>query len=216
MVSHKRLALLLSICLITTSIVCGQQHMDRSLTRAGALVGGNAYHNPVLGITLVLPGTWQLFDKATQRNLGINSNQAKNNSGCQGPLCGEPEIDIALITKPDQSHVASVFLSAYKLASPYLDRSRYPLRNFAEIMTTGSLSGSGLVPIGGLQSVQLDGKPSYRLLVGRPGEDVTTGFGYVGEAQGYIFLLVGSVSSAKEAPKLQSAIESMTFDRASR
>jgi len=182
---------------------------------AGSLSGGHNYHNSMLGLSLSLPGTWQLFDKTTQRKLGINSNQASSSPGCQGPLCGEPEINVSLITKPEPSNVSTILLSAYKLSPSYLDRTHYPLRNFAETMTMGSLSGSGLSPIGGLQVVQLDGKPSYRLLVGRSGEDVCTGFGYVGESHGYVFLLVGSVSSDTEAPKLRSAIESMKFDHGS-
>jgi hypothetical protein len=215
MMTNSRPALLILLCTIAMSTVRGQ-YGGAASGRAGSLSGGNSYHNSILGLSLTLPGKWQLFDKTTQRKLGINSSQGSSSPGCQGPLCGEPEIDVALITKPEPSNVSTIFLSAYKLSPPYLDRSHYPLRNFAETMTTGSLSGSGLAPIGGLQIVQLDGKPSYRLLVKRSGEDVSTGFGYVGESHGYVFLLVGSVSSGTEAPEIQSAIESMKFDHGSR
>ena len=74
-------------------------------------------------------------------------------------------------------------------------------------MMAGSLGGSDLVPIVAQTAIQLDGKPAYRLLAGKPGENVARIFGYVSEANGYVFLLV---ASAKASPRdLQAAIEAM-------
>jgi len=70
------------------------------------------------------------------------------------------------------------------------------------------MGGSSLAPIGTQSAIQLDGKPAFRLLAGKPGERSPKIIGYVSEANGYLLMLVlASPTSSPEA--LQSAIESM-------
>lgn len=88
----------------------------------------------------------------------------------------------------------------------YLNRSRYPLKWFAGIMLEGSM-GSDLVPLGKQTALQLDGNSAFHLLAAGRGESVPKVLGYVSEARGYVFLLVGA--SQSEPQVLQSAIEAM-------
>ena len=166
----------------------------------GSIARGNTYENPALGMKIALPGS-----------LGLQPGEGRKpapHSDCRGPLCGNPEIDVTIATTPGSIPAYRIFLAGYKLRPPYLDRKHYPLEKLAGVMMTGSLGGSGLVPIGTQTEVRLGGKQGYRLLVGRPGENVTRAFGYVSESNGYIFLLVGS---ALEPTTLESAIEAMTL-----
>gem|GEM_PF-1449864 len=166
----------------------------------GNIVHGNIYRNRALGMTIALPGTLEL-----QPGEGHKS---APHSDCRGPLCGNPEIDVTIATTPGSIPAYRIFLAGYKLKTSYLDRKRYPLGKLAEVMMTGSLGGSGLVPMGAQTAVHLDGKEGYRLFAGRPGENVVRAFGYVSESNGYIFLLVGS---ALEPTALESAIEAMAL-----
>jgi hypothetical protein len=165
----------------------------------GNIVGENVYNNPALGLKIMLPGTWELLPRRTT--------QSTTPSNCRGPLCGHPEIDVTITTKGDSSPTFKIFLSGYKLSLPYQNRDRYPLSKFSEVMMEGSLEGSGLAPIGTQTAIQLDGNPAFRLLAGKPGENVASIFGYVFDDNGYICLLVGSVSGSPH--DLQSAIETM-------
>jgi hypothetical protein len=48
-------------------------------------------------------------------------------------------------------------------------------------MMTGSVGGSGWTPEGEMVSIQIDGRPAYRLLVQNP---LSNGCGYVAESNG--------------------------------
>jgi hypothetical protein len=166
----------------------------------GSVNKENVYINPALGMTLALPGDWEVLEKRVAQSPAPPPD-------CGGPLCGNPEIDVYLATKAHASPACNVMIAGYKLAPQYLDRKRNPLRNFARVMMEGSLQRSGFVPIGAQTAIQLDGKPGFRLLVGNPAEGAVKKFGYVSEANGYVFLLVGWASESSSA--LQSAIEGM-------
>ncbi|MFZ0310644.1 MAG: hypothetical protein WCA76_04890 [Candidatus Sulfotelmatobacter sp.] len=173
--------------------------------KRGTLEDGSVYRNSTLGITVKLPGGWQLREKGVAHGA--------HDSSCTGPLCGDADIDVALAPKGSTSG-RSLYLGAWKLSAEYKNRSRYPLKWFAQIMTSGSLGGSNWVPLGSLSAVQLDRRPAYRLLVAEPGEKEAKGFGYVSESNGYVFLLVGSVGSSADESDLQNAVERLEFSKA--
>ena len=83
----------------------------------------------------------------------------------------------------------------YKVPQRYLDRERYPLKAFAKAMTVDSASGSGWTIDGDLTPIQIDGKPAYRLLAHISDRMVKKkGYIYVGEVNGYVFILIGTTS----------------------
>jgi hypothetical protein len=135
--------------------------------------------------------------------------QPPPDSSCRGPLCGKPEIDEALET--DSLPVQSLFLNGYKLQPEYLNRQRYPLSRFAEVMMQGSLAGSEWVPMGGVSQIQISGRQAYRLLVHDPSRPGKKGFGFVFEANGYVCLLVGTDITPSQS--LLPAVERMTIDK---
>lgn len=198
------IAMLLSI----PSWISGQEPGSNQLQ--GSLSDSHVYKNPALSMTLTLPGEWQSLPKEIKSTLDAN----QKTSSCRGPLCGDPQIDVALITKRESLRSATslrdVFLIAYKLSPPYLDRSRFPLKSFASAMLTGSLGGSGFVPAGDLASLSMDGKPAYRLLARKP-DSAMEEIGYVSESNGYVFMLVCASNPPSGLPELQSAVEKMTI-----
>lgn len=169
----------------------------------GILSDGNTYTNSTLGLQIKLPGSWQLQDRPSAHKAPP--------AGCTGPLCGDADINIALISAGDSAHRCRLFLSAWKLGPQYLNRARYPLKWFANIMLPGSLSQSSWVPLGDMTQVQLDGRSTYRLLVHDPGSNEPRGFGFVTESRGFMMLLVGSASGSSDEPMLQAAIEKLAF-----
>lgn len=189
---------LLCICLIRLGHA---QQNDPTSDLQGSLVGGNVYVNAAIGMRITLPGTWELGRAVPT--------QSKPPSDCSGPLCGNPEINLILRTKADSTPAAKVRLAGYKLSAPYLNRSRHPLSEFADIMLEGSMrSGSDLVPIGGRSAIKLEGKSAYRQAAGMQGETVPKIIGYVSEANGYVFMLVLSLRDSNPQA-FQSAIEAM-------
>jgi len=151
-------------------------------------------------MTINLPGNWRLPQMTTE---------TPSDPSCTGPLCGSPGINAVLESKPGPNPNYRLYLSGWKLPAQYLNRNRYPLKWFAQIMMEGSLGGSGLVPVGERTAVQLGGRPAYRLLAARRGDATPRSLGYVSESNGYVFLLVGA---ARANPQdLQSAIEGMKF-----
>jgi hypothetical protein len=130
-------------------------------------------------------------------------------------LCGAPEINIALKTKPDASAtnaaVSTIFLAGFKLTPQYMDRERYPLINFADSMLSSSVESTDAGSGNSLTAIKLGGRPAYRLLVRDPETETTREAGYVVESNGYILLLVGATSSADDLPRLQSVIEGLKF-----
>jgi hypothetical protein len=166
------------------------------------------YVNAALGMRITLPGTWELGRAIPT--------QSKTPSDCSGALCGNPEINVILRTKAASTPAAMVRLAGYKLSAPYLNRSRHPLSEFADIMLEGSMrSSSDLVPIGGRSTIKLDGRSAYRLAAGMQGETVPKIVAYVSETNGYVFMLVLSVRDSN--PQVfQSAIEAMNLSSTAR
>jgi hypothetical protein len=187
----------------------------------GTMVGENIYTNPALGMTITLPGAWQPFTKDLQQQVGLKPDEAGPERACRGPLCGEPAINISVISKSavsesDSAPIGAIFLQAYKLSAPYLDRKRYPLIKFAEAMTKGNMEGSGWIISGDLTPMRLGERPAYRLLIHapKPGGYEAKGFCYVTESNGYVFLILGSAVDVfpEIPPKLQAAMEGLKFD----
>jgi hypothetical protein len=200
---NKFLILLLPAVLLSSMLLAQVTSVAKDTN--GILSDGNTYQNAILGITLKLPGSWQLREKGVAHSARA--------SGCTGPLCGLPDVNVALDSTASDTHQYHLFLAAWKLDAVYRNRSRYPLQWFAQIMTTGSLGGSGLVPLGDLTAIQLDGRSAYRLLASEAGAKEPRTCGYVSESNGYVLLLVGSATSASDEPRIQTAIELLSFEK---
>jgi len=179
----------------------------------GSIEGGNTYHSSLLQMKISLPGAWHFFDRTMYSTPESKQKEkemvGQNRATCQGPLCGDPEIDVALQT--DTPFVHAIFLTVYQLSPEYRNRQRHPLKTFAKVMTLGSL-GNDWVPEGDLSAIQLDGRPAYRLIVHHKRTTTAKGFVYVADSNGRVFMLLGTAMSEPE--KLQSAIENMKFTNA--
>ena len=199
----KNVALVLLLTVYAAAIVAPQSK-ETPHNPAGSIEGGNKYVNPVLALRVTLPGKWRLMTPAKYAQNGPTAEPAPD-SGCRVPLCGKPDIDAALetVSIPEQT----LFLNAYKLQPEYLNRQRYPLSRFAEVMMQGSLAGSDWVPVGGMSQVQIAGRQAYRLLVHDPSKPRKNGFGLVFESNGYVCLLVGTDITA--AQNLLPAVQDM-------
>lgn len=180
------------------------QANDKPYQPIGSMDGENTYTNPVLGIRVTLPGKWRLM-VPTKYAQNAPSTQPSDPQ-CRGPLCGQPQVDEALETAPVP--VQTLFLNGYKLEPEYLNRERYPLKKFADVMMQGSLAGSDWVPVGGMSELQLAGRRAYRLLVHDPSKPGKKGFGIVFESNGYVCLLVGT--DVTQSQSLLAAVEHMT------
>jgi hypothetical protein len=148
-------------------------------------------------MTINLPGEWRLLDMKSE---------TPNDPSCTGPLCGPPDINAVLESKPGSNGYYRLYLSGWKLSAQYLNRKHYPLEWFAGIMLEGSM-GQDLEPLEKHKALQLDGKPAFRLLMVHRGERTLRVIGYVSEAKGYVFLLVSATPTKPEI--MQSAIEAM-------
>ncbi len=202
----QRISGFLLLCIVFQAFAFAQDAPSTEEKR-GTLSKGNIYNNPVLGLTVNLPGSWQLEQRGAAH--GASS------EGCTGPLCGDPDIDVA-IRADERSPNLDLYLAAWKLSTEYRNRNRYPLKWFAQIMTTGSLGGSNWVPLGSLTEIRIDGRPAYRLLVHAPDTKEAQAAGYVSEANGYVFLLVGHAASSTDEPVLQTSVEAMMFSKSLR
>jgi hypothetical protein len=191
----------LLLCLAFASVGYTDEKQPADNKR-GSIVDGNTYNNPALAMTIKLPGTWHFLEKPV-------SEQPKDPS-CRGPLCGTPEVNVALESRSGTAPLHGIFLAAYKLSPEYLNRQRYPLKKFAEVMLPGSMQGTGWTSQGDLNEIQLDSRPAYRLFGRNLTIESKKGFGYVCESNNYIFMLIGSAYSSPN--DLQSAIENMKFD----
>lgn len=169
-------AFLATWCLLVIAPSLAQNKQPTADLR-GSISGQNTYSNPALGMTINLPGQWQESEEQTE---------TPHDPNCTGPLCGSPDINAALETKAGGNPSYKLYLSGWKLAPEYMNRSRYPLKWFAKIMMEGSLGGSGLVPFGEQTAIQFSRKPAYRLLAARPGDASPRILGYVSEAHGYV------------------------------
>jgi hypothetical protein len=204
MLREIRSLLLVSLCFFS-GLLAYPQDKQPVPDLSGKLVGQNTYENPALGLTITLPGSWRLLAEKS-------SDSHHDDPRCSGPLCGNPEIDVAMQTTPGSDPGYKVSLIGFKLSATYLNRHRYPLKWFAQMMLEGSM-GSELAPTEKQTAIQLDGRPAFRLLMGRPGEKTAIVIGYVSEANGYVFLLVGATPTNPQA--LQLAIEASKFQSAS-
>jgi hypothetical protein len=205
---------LLVLLLLPFLLVAQQKPHPKAADLQGTLTHENTYSNSVLGMTIVLPRKWQVVDEDMRKFIGAGSSSSPQDQNCDGALCNL-QIDVSLITKPGQAPVDYIRLSAYKVPPRYLDRDRYPLQAFAKSMTIDSAPGSGWTIDGDLAAIQIDGKPAYRLL-GHISDRMVKkrGYFYVGEANGYVFMLIGTTSymmNAEPNPKLQAAIENMKY-----
>lgn len=186
----------------------GSQGRNSEPSTDGTIADGHLYKNPVLDMTIVLSGQWQLRHRTSDR--------ARPDSSCRGPLCSNPDINFELVSQPGSTasdSVNSIRLTAFKLSPQYLDRKRYPLNRFAETMMTSSLEGTGIVADGKITNILLDHKPGYRLMAASKSHDEPDVIGYVSESNGYVFLMVAAASSTADLPKLQAAIENMKLSR---
>ena len=176
----------------------------------GTIDGDNVYHNATLQIEVPLPGRWHFFDRtmySTPESKQKEKEKTERNlETCRGPLCGDAEIDTALQT--DTPFVHAIFLTAYSLSSEYQDRKRYPLKRFAQSLTSEATENQW-IPDGDLTEIRLGGRPAYRLMVHHNRTVTAKGFVYVADSNGRVFMLLGTAMSEPE--KLQSAIESMKF-----
>lgn len=197
---HRRKHALVTVCLLLT-LPSWTQTKQPTPDLRGTISEQNSYINPALGMTINLPEQWQMAESKTD---------TPHDPNCSGPLCGSPDINVILETKPAGRPSYKLYLSGWRLSPEYMNRNRYPLRWFAKIMMEGSLGGSGLVPLGEQTAIQFSGKPAYRLLASRPGDTTPRMLGYVSEAHGYVFLLVGAGAVNPEV--LQAAIEGMKFE----
>ena len=203
--------LLCRTCLCVSLAFLGQTPEPKELTEnKGSIEGENTYVNPALKLKILLPGAWHFFDRtmySTPESKQKDKEMIERNRAiCQGPLCGDAEIDVALQTVTPFVH--AIFLTAHQLSSEYQNRQRHPLKRFAEVMGLNSL-GDGWVPEGELTAIQLGGRPAYRLLVHHKQTVTAKGFLYVADSNGRVFMLLGTAMSQPE--KLQTAIENMTF-----
>jgi hypothetical protein len=176
----------------------------------GTIESNNTYHNTILKMEVPLPGPWHFFDRtmysAAESKQREKEMVERNRAACRGPLCGEPEIDVALQT--DAPFVHAIFLTAYRLSPEYQNRERYPLKRFAQVMTSESTNNQW-IPDGELIAIQLGGRPAYRLMLHHSRTVTAKGFAYVADSNGRVFMLLGTAMSEPE--KLRSAIESMRF-----
>ena len=118
-----------------------------------------------------------------------------------------PEVNVALESRSGPAPLYGIFLAAYALSPEYLNRQRYPLKKFVDVMLPGSMQGTGWTPQGDLNAIELNGKPAYRLFARNLTIESKKGFGYVCESNKYIFMLIGSAFSSPN--DLQSAIKNM-------
>ena len=185
-----------------------QPHEPDNKELKGHIFEERIYENSLLGMKITLPGTWQFLEQTS----APNERQAE----CHEPFCNS--FDVALASKIGKLPVRTLFLQAYKPGLPFLDRSRYPLKKFAEAMTIDSMKDSGWLPSGDLTAVDLQGRPAYRLLAHQSypqsnlPENAAVAFAYVTESNGYVFMLLGVEKPSPpggKVPELQFAIENM-------
>jgi len=77
----------LLLCLVFASVGYTDEKQPADNKR-GSIIDGNTYNNPALAMTIKLPGTWHFLEKPVS--------EQPNDPSCQGPLCGTPEVNVAL------------------------------------------------------------------------------------------------------------------------
>jgi len=196
---------------VLLAVIFATQANDKPATpdTKGQFLDENTYNNPTLGLTVKLPGAWEFFTDNAQKVLGVKETPAPPDPSCVGPFC-RADINAALITKAKPVPVASIFLTAYRIAPEFQDRRRYPLKQFAESMMTASVGGSGWTIDGELTPIKLDGRPAFRLLVQQMS---SKGCGYVAESNSHVFMIIGVAPRTipEKFGQIQDALEKMKF-----
>jgi len=179
----------------------------------GTIDGQNTYLNPALGLTIRLPGQWYFFDRTShsspEQKQKEKEMEEQARANCTGALCGPGDIDVALRSPAGpMPPVYAIYIGGHKLSAEYQNRERHPLKEFARIMSLGSLGGNW-IPEGELTAIQMGGRPGYRLIVHNKNRSSAKGFLYVAESNGQVFMLLGTALGEAEA--LQSALEKLTL-----
>jgi len=209
----------MNACLIFLTLlqvaVSAQQSSVPGTDANGNLSAGHVYYNPVLGIIITLPGTWQFL----QVDPSAAERQKMQASQCTGAFCYR-DINVVLTARLDQSsHIRTLILLGYKLQPPYLDRDRYPLKDLAETITRNTQLFAGVSPSGELTPIQLQRRPAYRLmLLGHSDVGNIRAVAYVSESNDHVFVLIareeGVMSGVAELAELQAALEKTEFSSA--
>jgi hypothetical protein len=173
----------------------------------GNIEGENIYRNatPQMKISA---GVWRFFDRTMYSTPKAKQKQkekemvGQSRAVCQAPLCGDPEIDVALQTTTPFVH--AIFLTAYPLSPEYQNRQRHPLKRLAEVMGLANLGGR--VTEDELTAIQLGGKPAYGLLLHHKRTVAAKGFLYVADSNGRVFMLLGTAIPEPEKYSPQSRV----------
>src|SRR5258705_4682944 len=84
--------LLVSVCLFSSFLAYAQDKQP-SPDLQGKMVTENIYENLALGLTITLPGRWHLPPHS--------ATLSDPDPSCTGPLCGNPEINVAIESKSE-------------------------------------------------------------------------------------------------------------------
>jgi hypothetical protein len=203
--SHFRALPSLFLCVLV-SVPIHDPCADSSENNHGTIENNNVYQNPVLGMRLSLPGSWHFINGKVTSPASRSTPQHAPPPKCPSPICGDQITNVAMASGEEPFPNYDIFLLGYKLSPDYMDRTKYPLRDFADLMIMRSL-GEKWDPEGKLTVVQFGSKSAYRLIVHNHHTPTAKGLLYVAESNGYIFLLVGT--ALHEPATLQVAIENM-------
>ena len=210
------LAFLLFLCL-PVSLLAQDPDLKSTPERKGSILEGHIYLNPSLEMKITLPGSWHFFDmdayETPESKAKLQAEIDRLKAMCHGPLCGDSDITVSLQSSEAGRPFHGLFMTAYKLSPEFQNRKRYTLRWFAEAMTAIS-ANMGWVPEGEVTPIQLGGRPAYRLTMHNATTTSAKGFAYVADSNGFVFMLVATAVS--EPAELQSAVESMKFEEATR
>ena len=208
-----RLSCAACICVFFTFTLQSQQDPKEIPQNKGSIEGQNTYHNPALGLTISLPGEWYFFDRTSysspERKQKEKEMEERARATCTGALCGPADIDVALRSPVGPTPpLYTISIGGHKLSAEYQNRERHPLKEFARIMSLGSLGGNW-IPEGELTAIQLGGRPAYRLVIHNAHVTTAKGLLYVADSNGQVFMLLGT--AMRDAERLQSALEKLTF-----
>lgn len=188
-----------------------------STEKRGTILEGHVYSSPPLGMTITLSGTWEFFEQdkysTPEQRERLKKEIERARATCQGPLCGEADINASLQWTVQGRPVHGVFVTAFKLSPEYQNRERHPLVWFARTMLA-STTNSGWVSESELTPIRLDGKPAYRLIMHNAKTPTAKGLAFVGDSNGFVFMLVAT--ALRDADQLQTELEGMKLEPAQR
>jgi hypothetical protein len=211
--TFARLSCAACICVFFTFALQSQQDPKEMPQNKGSIEGQNTYRNPALGLTISLPGEWYFFDRTSysspEQKQKEKEMEERARATCTGALCGPADIDVALRSPSGpMPPVYAISIGGHKLSAEYQNRERHPLKEFARIMSLGSLGGNW-IPEGELTAIQLGGRPAYRLVIHNAHVTTAKGFLYVADSNGQVFMLLGT--AMRDAERLQATLEKLTF-----